>query len=120
MSEKEKYLSDNGFNFEQALSYLGDMETFDEILQDFYDAMDSQMKEIEKCKELKDMKNYSILVHALKSNCRSLGIIPFADVAYQHELAGKEENIDFVLNNYNNLVEVKNKYKEIIGNYLGK
>ena len=47
MSDKEKYLTDNGFNLEQALSYLGDMETFDEILRYFYNEMDNQMAEIE-------------------------------------------------------------------------
>lgn len=118
MSEKEKYLSDNGVDFEQALSYLGDMETFDEILKDFYDGMDNQMAEIEKCKNENDMKNYSILVHALKSNCRSLGIIPFADVAYQHEIAGKDNNTDYVEQHYTELVNTKEKYKKIISNYL--
>ena len=118
MNEKEKYLSDNGFNFEQALSYLGDMETFNEILKDFYDGLDNQMSEIEKYKNMKDMANYAILVHALKSNCRSLGIIPFADLAYKHELAGKENNINFVEENYNSLVQMKEKYKSIMQNYF--
>ena len=118
MSEKEQYLKDNGFNFEQALSYLGDMETFNEILKDFYDGLDNQMQEIEKYKQLNDMPNYAILVHALKSNCRSLGIIPFADEAYKHELAGKENNTDFVNANYDSLVQMKEKYKTIINNYF--
>ena len=118
MNEKQKYLADNGVNFEQALSYLGDMETFDEILKDFYDGMDCQMEEIEKYKNMNDMANYAILVHALKSNCRSLGIIPFADVAYQHEMAGKENNVSFVEQHYNELVDIKEKYKQIIANYL--
>ena len=76
------------------------------------------MNEIEKYKNLNDMNNYAILVHALKSNCRSLGIIPFADIAYQHELAGKENNVSYVEQNYNELVAMKEKYKQIISNYL--
>ena len=119
MSDKEKYLTDNGFNLEQALSYLGDMETFDEILRDFYNEMDNQMAEIENCKNTNDMTNYGIFSHALKSNCRSLGIIPFADEAYKHEMAGKENNSAFVNEHYNDLVQMKEKYKAIISNYLG-
>ncbi len=118
MNEKEKYLEENGFNFEQALSYLGDMETFNEILKDFYDGLDNQMLEIEKYKNAADMPNYAILVHALKSNCRSLGIIPFADEAYKHEMAGKENNVDFVNQNYDALVQMKEKYKTIMQNYF--
>jgi hypothetical protein len=38
------------------------------------------------------MPNYAILVHALKSNCRTLGISFYMDVAYRHELESKANN----------------------------
>ena len=120
MSEKEQYLKDKGFNFEQALSYLGDMETFNEILKDFYDGLDNQMQEIEKYKQLNDMPNYAILVHALKSNCRSLGIIPFAYEAYKHELAGKDNNATQVSQEFDELYNETNKIVEIVKTYLSK
>ena len=34
-----EFLKQNGFDIDAAMGYLGDMETFDEILKDFYDGL---------------------------------------------------------------------------------
>lgn len=112
-----EFLKQNGFNMDQALSYLGDMETFNEILKDFYDGLDEQVDEL--LSKKKDMPNYAILVHALKSNCRSLGIIEYADICYEEELKSKEGDADFITNHCHLIIEEKEKYKNIIKSYLG-
>lgn len=118
MNNKTQFLENNGVDVSAALSYMGDMETFDEIIKDFYDGLDQQLLEIEDYKNKGDMPNYAILVHALKSNCRSLGITEFADVAYQHELKSKENDSEFVNEHFNDLIIAKEKWKQIIANYL--
>ena len=74
MENKMEFLKQNGMDMDSALSYLGDYETIDEIIRDFYDGLDSQLQQLEDLKNQKDMANYAIYVHALKSNYRSLGL----------------------------------------------
>ena len=112
-----EFLKQNGFDIDTAMGYLGDMETFDEILKDFYDGLDDQLAELENAQN--DMTNYAILVHALKSNCRTLGINFYMDVAYKHELESKANNNSFVAENFNELITLKEKTKRIIEEYLG-
>ena len=117
MENKMEYLKNNGMDMESALSYLGDYETIDEILLDFYDGLDEQLLQLEELKEKGDMPNYANYVHALKSNYRSLGLKAYAETAYQHEMASKEGNLDYVVNNFNNLIVDKDKIKKVIEEY---
>ena len=119
MNDKVLFLKQSGIDVDTALTYLGDMETFDEILKDFYDGLDNQMAELEQTKKNNDMPNYAILVHALKSNCRSLGITNFAALAYEEEMKSKEGNSMFINEHFPKLVEEKEKTKEVISKYLG-
>lgn len=51
------------------------------------------------------MKQYAILAHAIKGDVRMLGADAFGELAYQHEMAGKEENRDFVEAHLQELLE---------------
>lgn len=117
MENKMEFLKQNGMDMDSALSYLGDYETIDEIIRDFYDGLDSQLQQLEELKNQKDMTNYAIYVHALKSNYRSLGLKEYAEDAYQHELQSKANNIEFIENNFNTLINDKERIKRIIEKY---
>lgn len=112
---KINFLKTYDVDLENALNYTGDYETYNEILLDFYDGVDEQLKTLESTKN--DMPNYAILVHALKSNARTLGIKYLADVCYQHEMESKANNIEYVNNNFNNIIEQVNKFKEMTEKY---
>ena len=118
MNNKVEFLKSNGVDIDAALSYLGDMETFDEIIKDFYDGMDGQLAELENFKNNSDMPNYAIAVHALTSNCRTLGIVPFAQIAYDHEMKSKENDVNYVNEHFSDLIQAKDKWKQIINTYL--
>lgn len=118
MNKKEEFLRNNGVDFDSAMTYMGDLETFDEILKDFYDGIDDQIRQLEDCKNNSDMTNYAIYVHALKSNYRSLGITALAQTAYNHELESKQNNINYVNEHFNDLVEDKEKFKTFASNYM--
>lgn len=116
MSDSGKnFLISKGFDLDAAINYTGDLETYHEILLDFYDGLDDQFKELKE--KMNDMPNYAILVHALKSNARTLGITALAEVAYNHELESKANNIDYVNNNIQALEDKVNEIKDIIGEY---
>lgn len=119
MNDKVLFLKQNGIDVDTALNYLQDMETFDEILKDFYDGLDNQIAELDQTKKNNDMPNYAILVHALKSNCRSLGITDFASLAYEEEMQSKAGNSMFINEHFPSLVAKKEEVKQVISKYLG-
>lgn len=100
------------------MSYVRNMETFDEIIEELYNDLDSQIDELKQAKNKKDMKNYAILVHGLKSNYRSLGMTEFTERAYEHEMESKKNNTDFIVSHFDELVKDKQKAKSIINKYL--
>ncbi|MEG0138008.1 MAG: response regulator [Bacilli bacterium] len=113
-------LKENGVNVAASLELFGDMETYDETLNDFLESVDQKLSDIKKYKEQEDMPNYAILVHSLKSDSKYLGFTKLADLSYQHELESKNSNIQFVNANYEALVEEANKMINLVKNYLGQ
>ena len=115
VEEDEKYdasyLEKNGVNLDFALDLLGDMEIYDSTLNDFLDEVDDKWKRIVEYKESSDMKNYAIEVHSLKSDSKYLGLMDLADIAYQHEMKSKENDVEYVNKHFS---ELENEYKSIL------
>ena len=111
------YLESNGVDVNHALELLGDMEMYNMTINDFMAEVDDKWKRIITCRDSKDMPNYAIDVHSLKSDCKYLGFMTLADISYQHELKSKENDVEFVLNNFTPLEEEYHKMYEIAKNY---
>ena len=117
---EKKYLKQNNIDVEHGIELLGDMEMYNETMNIFYDGLEERINKIVKYKEEKDMENYAIEVHGLKSDCKYLGIMSLADIAYQHELKSKEKDIEYVASNYKILMEEIVKVLIVVKKYLGK
>lgn len=116
MNDSQKnYLKTAGIDLDTVINYTGDLQMYHEIILEFYDGLDAQIANIKN--SLNDMANYAILVHALKSNARTLGLSKLADKAYEHELASKEGNSSFVNDDFINLEKAVNEVKILIENY---
>lgn len=115
-----EYLTSNGVNVAKSLELFGDMEMYDETLEDFYAGIDTKLENLAKFKESVDMPNYAIFAHSIKSDARYLGFEALYDIAYAHELKSKDKDVDFVNANYDKLVELTKQMIEIVKNYLGK
>jgi HPt (histidine-containing phosphotransfer) domain-containing protein len=113
-------LSSNGVNVDEGIELLGDIETYDEILEDFLTEFDEKMTKIINYKESSDMENYAIMVHALKSDSKYLGFTNLAELAYQHEMESKVNNTQFINNNFEQLINEANRIIDIVKQYLGK
>ena len=100
-----------------SLELLGDMGMYEDTLKDFKDSLAEKWSKIEEFKLNQDMKNYAIEVHSLKSDCKYLGFMDLANVAYEHEMKSKENDIDFVNNNFNRLSEEYTKLLNILDGY---
>ncbi len=116
----KEYLEKNGIDVNHGLELLGDMDMYNSIMEDFVNEIDERLPKLEEYKNNKDMPNYAILVHAIKSDCKYLGIMDLAEHNYEHELKSKANDVDFVLNDYDNLINDINKYVIILKKYLNK
>ena len=114
-----KILTDNGVNLEKSLELFGDMDTYIETLVDFLNDVERKLHDIKKYKELSDMANYAILVHSLKSDAKYFGFERLAELAYNHELRSKANDMYYVADNYKELMEEANRIVKLVKSYLG-
>ncbi len=105
-------------NVNASLELLGDIETYNETLEDFLSEIDNKISDIEKYRAENDMPNYAILVHSLKSDSKYLGFTNLADLAYNHEVASKENNSEYVNANYNILMTELNRVLSVVREYM--
>jgi len=117
LSTKE-YLTQNGVDIDKALELLGDMDMYNTTLNDFSSEVEEKWSRIISSKENKDMENYAIDVHSLKSDCKYLGFTKLAELSYQHELKSKENDIEYVINNFNSLEKEYKRVRRIVTKYL--
>ena len=113
-------LTSNGVDVEKSLELFGDMETYDETLEEFLNGVNQKLSDIKRYKEASDMTNYAILVHSLKSDARYLGFTKLAEISYNHEMASKANNINYVYEYYDSLMIEANRIIKLVSEYLGK
>lgn len=65
------------------------------------------------------MANYAILVHSLKSDAKYFGFERLAELAYNHELRSKANDMYYVADNYKELMEEANRIVKLVKSYLG-
>lgn len=114
----EKYLLDNGIDYNKGVELFGDITTYKEMLSDWYKDSLNKFKKIKELLDNKDMPNYSVEVHSLKSDAKYFGMNRLAEVSLNHELKSKENDTDYVINNFEELEKEFNKVIEIVGKYL--
>ncbi len=116
---KLNFLKQNGVDTDKGIENTMDFETYNEILLEFCDSFPVEVNKFNKFKLDNDMVNYEIIVHALKSNCRTLGFMSTGEMFYQHELASKQGNSAWVNEHYNELITEVNRVYKILMTYKG-
>ena len=113
-------LAKYGVDVNHGLELLGDKETYDMTIDEFYSQVNDKMKQIDSYKKNGDLNNYAILVHSLKSDSKYLGFSKLAAIAFDHEMASKEGNIEFVSEHYKELIDETKKIYNIVKEYIGE
>lgn len=114
---KKNFLIQNGVDVEKGIENTMDFETYDELLIDFTNTFPTEVNKFNNFKLAGDMVNYEIIVHALKSNFRTLGFTSTGEMFYQHELASKQNDINYVNAHYNELINEVNRVYTILTKY---
>ena len=113
-------LENNRINVAAGLELLKDMDMYNMTLEEFYNELQNKITDLEKYKAEGNMDDYAILAHALKTEARYVGCNELGDMAYEHELAGKEKNKDLVNQKFEELKTEANRVYEVIKRYLGE
>ncbi len=111
------YLRENGIDIDSSIEILGDIEMVDELLGDFLVEMDERIPLMKEYLDNKDMENYAIIVHSIKSDSKYLGFNVLADMALEHQLKSQDNDIDFIENNFDKLLEEINRILEVVHTY---
>ncbi len=114
------FLIENGVDVNHGLELLGDIDFYNETMGDFLDAIDENINKLTEFKNNSDLPNYAIVAHSVKSDSKYLGFMHLADTALSHELGGKNGDIDFINNNFNDFINEINNIVNVAKKYLGR
>ena len=112
-----EYLKKNRIDVEKGIELLGDIEMYNETLEEFMNNIEERMRKLEKYKEEEKMEEYAIEVHALKSDSKYLGFKELAKIAYNQEMKSKENDIKYIKEKYSILKEEVDRIIKIIKEY---
>ena len=112
------FLIANDIDVNASLELLGDIEMYNETLNDFINEGETRKKQLQDFIAQNDMENYAILAHSIKSDSKYLGFKKLAEIAYNHELKGKENDLDYVTNHFNELNDELCRILNIVNDYL--
>lgn len=116
----EEYLEEQGIHVKESMKYVGDeFEQYIHLLELFSSERgEEKEKVLQQAYHEKNWKDYTIYVHGLKNEARTIGADKLADMAYKHEQKSKEGDIAFLLGEYDSLIQEWAKTREIITTYL--
>ncbi|MDE7341009.1 MAG: response regulator [Lachnospiraceae bacterium] len=101
---KEKFVI-GSLDVEKGMLYCGGKEEYLNILEAYYEERHESWQLLEELFEKHDWKNYTIKVHALKSMMQNIGALSLSARAKALELAGKRDDLDYILKNHADMLE---------------
>ena len=103
------FLEESGLDVKKAILYCNGKEAYYKILQGYCREGEKTEKQLEELYRNQDWKNYTIAVHGIKSAMHSIGAMKLSEIAKLLEIAGKNEDVDYILEHHNQLM-VEFKY----------
>lgn len=101
-----------GIDLTEAEKNCGSLETLKEVVKEFLTTIDTKADSIEKFASEKDYRNYTILVHALKSSARLIGATELSQMAAYLEECGNNEDEEQIREKTPQLLELFRSYNE--------
>lgn len=117
--EYAKYKNIPGIDFEAAVTNCGTEDTFIQALEIFYNSLDKKADEIETYEREKDIKNYTVKVHALKSAARLVGALELSADAKHLEESGDNNDVHEIETKTPKLLAKYRAYKPVLAKVFG-
>ncbi len=95
-----------GIDVKKGITYCGGkLQDYLDVVRIYYTSGLEKIKEIRDFYKNRDWKNYSILVHAVKSTSQGIGALKLSDMAKELELAGKNIREDYIDSHHQEMME---------------
>ena len=105
-------LKKDGVDTRAGIRYCaGDEDLYFEMLSDYTKSYDKKSKDLNEFYEDGDLKEYAVLVHAIKSTSKTIGLNDIVESALALEQAGKAGDKQFVSENH---VEFLKQYRDAV------
>lgn len=108
-----------GFDVEAAKGFFLSKEMYVETLHDYLESIPDIHGKIERFCAEGDIKNYTIVVHGLKSSSKLIGAMELSERARQLEECGHREDLDAIRQDTGALLELYRKYQNTIAEFFG-
>ena len=104
-------LKEYGIDTAAGIKYCADdPEMYFEILDDYTNEYGEKVKGLKENFDKGDWKEYRVLIHAVKSTSKTMGINDLYDMALALELAAKTDDADYIQKNHEKTME---RYREV-------
>ena len=101
-------------NIYEGIEYAGSRELYLQALRFFRDSVDAKAEEINRLYREENLTDYTTRVHGLKSAAKVVGAFDLSEKARLLEMAGKQEDMDYINANHEDLLKVYRQYKVIL------
>ena len=108
----EKIAAIEGIDAEKGIELAGGRDVYEVICRNFRDTADLRIGMLREAYEAKDIENYTIQVHALKSTARLVGAYELSERAWQLEQAGRESNLEKINKDTDSVLDDYRKFYE--------
>ncbi|MCR4787005.1 MAG: response regulator [Lachnospiraceae bacterium] len=107
-----KKLEEGGIDTKSGLAYTqGDLDFYKKVLAVFVNDSKNKRQSLKSSYDDRDWKNYSIVVHSLKSSSKALGAETLSELAKKLEMASKDNDTIGVLSSHGKLMQM---YDELV------
>ena len=107
-TEKDVFakLKESGIDTDAGIKYcVGDTEFYRSLLIQFANESGDKIPQMKIFFAEHDWHNYEVLVHALKSTCKMIGIFGLSDKAKDLETAAREQKEDYIVDNHEDVIK---------------
>ena len=115
-----KILQAAGYDVNNTVEQLGSLDVYNELLNDFYVENLDRVKKIIAHKKFMNLADYSVEVHALKSECMYLGMNELAKKSEEQQFKSEANDIVFINTHFNEYMTEIAKVMTVLKKYLGK
>lgn len=114
----ENYLIENGVDVTKSLELFGDIDTYNEIVGEFLVSSKEKQAKLQQSKEEKDMANYTIYIHSLKSDAQYFGFTKLAEMAETQEQKSKDGDVFYIFEHFQELNDEIDRMVGVVKKYL--
>lgn len=112
------FLKNKGVDIDGSLNLFGNVETYNTTIGEFLVGIHNKIKNLVSFLQSRDMANYAIYAHSMKSDAYNFGFRKLGDLASLHEEKSKVGDIYYITEHINDLITETNNAIVLIQEYM--